>query len=161
MQDKHDQKRKIKKQICDIKFQLKSSLTLILYNILLHQIYLAVKSRVKAITTRHLNKLRSLCNKISTYSKNVNRTSFIKSTVYYTLTEGEYIALAFVPDHHIPARTNKNIIDTEFELYFQRINRYVQASSQKLKKVPQVFTDVFNVYDITASDVMRRNQHHK
>ena len=148
MQDKHDQKRKIKKQICDIKFQLKSSLTLILYNILLHQIYLAVKSRVKAITTRHLNKLRSLCNKISTYSKNVNRTSFIKSTVYYTLTEGEYSALAFVPDHHIPARTNKNIC-------------YVQASSQKLKEVPPVFTDVFNVYDITASDVMRRNQHHK
>ena len=35
MQNKHDQKRKIKKQIGDIKFQLKSSLTLILYNIYL------------------------------------------------------------------------------------------------------------------------------
>ena len=34
MQNKHDQKRKIKKQIRDIKFQLKSSLTLVLYNTL-------------------------------------------------------------------------------------------------------------------------------
>ena len=42
MQNKHDQKRKIKKQIRHIKFQLKSSFTL-------HRINLAVKSRVKAI----------------------------------------------------------------------------------------------------------------
>ena len=119
MEDKHDQKRKIQKQFRDIKFQLKSSSTLILYNTLLDQINIAVKSTVKAITTRHLNKLSSLCNRRSTYSKNVNHTSFIKSTVYNTLTEDEYIALAFGLDHHIPARTNKNIIDTEFELYFQ------------------------------------------
>ena len=56
MQSKRYQKRKIKKQIGDIKFQLKSSLTLILYNTFLHRINVAVKSRVKAITTRHLNK---------------------------------------------------------------------------------------------------------
>ena len=41
----------------------------------------------------------------------------------YTLTEDEYNALAL--DHHIPTRTNKMIIDTEFELYFQSINRHV------------------------------------
>ena len=74
MQNKHNQKKKIKKQIRDIKFQLKSSLTL-------HRINLAVKSRVKAITTRHLNKLTNLRNKRSTYSKNVNHTSFIENTV--------------------------------------------------------------------------------
>ena len=42
----------------------------------------------------------------------------------YTLTEDEYDALAFGLDHHIPTRTNKNLIDTGFELYFQSINRY-------------------------------------
>ena len=60
MQNKQDQKRKIKKQIQDIKFQLKSSLILILYNTLLHGINVAVKSRVKAIMTRHFNKLSNL-----------------------------------------------------------------------------------------------------
>ena len=38
-------------------------------------------------------------------------TSSIKNTVYnmsfYNLTEGEYNALAFGLDHHIPARTSK------------------------------------------------------
>ena len=77
MQNKH-QKRKIKKQIRDIKFQLKSLLTLILYNTLLHQINVAVTSRVNAIMTRNLNKLSNLCNKRSTDSSNSNHTSFIK-----------------------------------------------------------------------------------
>ena len=40
----------------------------------------------------------------------------------YTLTEDEYNALTFGLDHHIPT---KNIIGTEFELYFQIINCYV------------------------------------
>ena len=65
MQNKHDQKRKIKKQIQDFKFQLKSSLTLILYNTLLHRINVAVKSRVKAIMTGHFDKLSNLGNKRS------------------------------------------------------------------------------------------------
>ena len=74
MQNKHDQERKIKKQIRDIKFQLKSSLTLILYNTLSHRINVAVKSTVKAVTTRHLNNLSNLRNKRSTYSSNSNYT---------------------------------------------------------------------------------------
>ena len=40
------------------------------------------------------------------------------------MTEDEHNTLAFVLDYLIPARTNKNIIDPEFELYFQSINRY-------------------------------------
>ena len=42
----------------------------------------------------------------------------------YPLTEDEYNALAFGLAQHIPTRTNNNIIDTEFELYIQSINRY-------------------------------------
>ena len=89
IQKKHDEKGKIKKQIGDIKFHLKSSLTLTLYNSLLHRINIAVKSRFKAITTRHLNKLSNLRNKRSTCSSNSNHISFIKTLFimsYYTLT---------------------------------------------------------------------------
>ena len=53
---------------------------------------------IKALATRHLNKLSNLCNKRSTYSKNVNHASFTKNAVYnmlsYTLSEDEYHALA-------------------------------------------------------------------
>ena len=77
MQNKH-QERKIKKRIRDIKFQLKSSLTFIVYNTLLHRINVAVKSRVKVITTRRLNKLSNLRNKRSAYSSNSHHMLFIK-----------------------------------------------------------------------------------
>ena len=30
-----------------------------------------------------------------------------------------------------------------------------------LKKVPQNFTDVFYIDDVTANDAIQRNQHHK
>ena len=90
---------------------------------MLHRINVAVKSRVKAIATTHLNKLSNLRNKRSTYSKNVNHISFIKNTVYnmssYTLTGDEYNALTFGLDHHIPAKTIKNIMDTELRSTFR------------------------------------------
>ena len=54
--------------------------------------------------------------------------SFIKNTVCsmssYPLTEDEYNSLVFGVDQHILTITKNNIIDTEFELYFQSINRY-------------------------------------
>ena len=89
--------KKVKKQIRDVKFKLKSFLTLISHNSLLHRINVAVNRRVKVILTRYLNKLSNLHKKRS--GKNVNHTSLIKNTVYnmspYSLTENEYNALAF------------------------------------------------------------------
>ena len=84
------------------------------------------KSRVTATTTRYLTSLSNLWNKRSTYSKNINQTSFIKDTVNnmssHTLAEHGYNALAFGLDIHIATRTNKNIIDFEFWLYLRIIN---------------------------------------
>ena len=47
----------------------------------------------------------------------------------YTPAEDEYNPLTFGLDHRIPTRSNKNIIDTEFEFRFQSINRYVNNIS--------------------------------
>ena len=63
----------------------------------------------------------------------------------YTLPEDEYSALAFGQDHHIPTRTNKNIIDIEFELYFQSINRYVNDISDN--KISHLKTKLRNIPD--------------
>ena len=96
-----------------------------------------------------MNKLSNLRSKSSTYSSKSNQLSFIKSTVYnissYTLPEDEYSALAFGQDHHIPTRTNKNIIDIEFELYFQSINRYVNDISDN--KISHLKTKLRNIPD--------------
>ena len=63
----------------------------------------------------------------------------------YTLTEDEYDALAFGLDHHIPTRTNKNLIDTEFELYFQSINRY--ANDIQDNKISHLKAKLRNICD--------------
>ena len=36
-----------------------------------------------------------------------------------------------------------------------------QGCSQNLKEVPQNFTEVFNIDDVAANDVIQRNQHRK
>ena len=36
-----------------------------------------------------------------------------------------------------------------------------QGRSQNLKEVPQNFTEVFDIDDVTANDVIQRNQHYK
>ena len=36
-----------------------------------------------------------------------------------------------------------------------------QGRSQNLREVPQNFTEVFNIGDVTANDVMQRNEHRK
>ena len=88
----------MKKQIL-----VKSSLTLILYSTLLHQINIADKSRAKALMPKHLNKLSNSCNKRSTYCS--NSISFIKSTVNNMSSYTQTVvanAVAFGLDHHIP-----------------------------------------------------------
>ena len=146
-QHKHVQKREIKKQIRDIKFQLKTSLTSILYNTLLHRINVAATIRVKPKATRYLNSSSNLRNNRSIYNSNSNHISYLKNTVCnmlsYPLTEDEYNALAFGLDQHIPTRTNNSIIDTEFELYFQSINRY--ASDIPDNKISHLKTKLRNI----------------
>ena len=39
--------------------------------------------------------------------------------------------------------------------------RLTQGRSQNLKEVPQNFLEVLNIDDVTANDVIQRNQQHK
>ena len=39
--------------------------------------------------------------------------------------------------------------------------RLTQGRSQNLKEVPQNFLEVLNIDDVTANDVIQRNQHHE
>ena len=43
---------------------------------------------------------------------------------------------------------------------YEVINK-AQGRSHNLKEVPQNFSEVLNVGDVTANDVMQRKQHHK
>ena len=60
LQSKHREKRKLRKDIRSINVLLSTSLSVIVYNALLHQINIAVKSRIKVIKLRHGKKLHNL-----------------------------------------------------------------------------------------------------
>ena len=57
LQNKHFEKRKLKKDFREINISLKSSVNIILYNVVIYQINIAIKSKVKPISKRHQKKL--------------------------------------------------------------------------------------------------------
>ena len=126
LQNKHTEKRKLKKKILEETGKLRRKVTVIIYGTILHQINKAIKTKEKAISTRHtkkINKLRQWQQQI--ISAQNHSTTYLKHTVCnmscYELSDEEYTALSFGLDHHIPSKTDANLIYTDFETYYQSI----------------------------------------
>ena len=83
LQNKHREKRKLRKDIRSINMLISTSLSVIVYNALLHQINIAVKSRIKVIKLRHGRKLHNLKLKQETTNYvDERKQSYIKHTVH-------------------------------------------------------------------------------
>ena len=126
LQNKHTEKQKLKRKILEVIGKLRRKVSVIIYSTILHQINKAIKSKEKAISTRHtkkINKLRQRQQQIR--SAQNHTTTYLKHTVCnmssYELSDEEYTALTFGLDHHIPSKTDANLIYTEFETYYQSI----------------------------------------
>ena len=69
------------------------------------------------------NKLRQ--REQQTRSVQNHPTTYFKHTIcnmsFYELSPKEYIALSFGLVHHIPSKTDANLIYSEFETYYQSI----------------------------------------
>ena len=61
LQSEYNLKKKIKKELRSVSITLKSSLSVIFYYCSIHQINIASKSKLKAITKRHLRKHDKFC----------------------------------------------------------------------------------------------------
>ena len=82
LQNKHTEKRKLKKKILEVTGKLRKKVRVIIYSTILHQINKAIKSKEKAISTRHtkkINKLRQLQQQIR--SAQNHTTTYLKHTV--------------------------------------------------------------------------------
>ena len=124
LQNKHREKRKLRKSIRSINVLLSTSLSVIIYNAVLQQINIAVKSRIKAIKLRHGKKLRNLKLKQETTNYvDERKRSYIKHTVHnfssYVLSNEEYTGLSFGLDHHIPTKSKDVATEVEFEQFYQ------------------------------------------
>lgn len=58
------------------------------------------------------------------------------------MAEDEYNDLGFRLDHRILARTNKNVINTEFVLYLQSINRLVNEVPDNLRNMCDIYNRI-------------------
>ena len=98
LQNKHKEKRNLKKQILEISSQLIRCLTNIIYITLLHQINKAIKSQIEAVSACHLKKLEKLRLCKNNVSPSNNSLVYLKYTISnmssYQLTHEEERALS-------------------------------------------------------------------
>lgn len=114
IQSEHLEKKKLEKDLQSICIQLESVSDLLLYHVLLHSVYFAVKSAQKVILKGHEKKL--IKNFIKFYKKPKIPTQSYDSSVakctahifsYYDLSYAETITLSYALETLIPKNLNK------------------------------------------------------
>ena len=74
---------------------------------------------------QEVRKVSSCQNNVSPRNNDLVNKVYLKHTICnmssYQLTHNEGRALSYGLDHHIPSKTNPNLIYTEFKSYFQSI----------------------------------------
>ena len=93
--DKHHEIRKLRKQIRYMTIELKSSLSLVLFHTVIHQVGIAVKSKIKCIKSCHEKKPEKFHQRQLRLYRNDSRY-YIKNTVHnfssYILSSKEELA---------------------------------------------------------------------
>ena len=90
----------------------------------IHQVNIAIKSKVKYIWRRHQKKLINFRNRQTTeekFSENKNMKHNVHNFFSYQLSEEEYKVLSYGLDYHVSSKTKNNVINTEFEKFYQII----------------------------------------
>ena len=64
------------------------------------------------------------------------------------------LEITFLPNKYF-------FLQMTYQLLSQKGGRGSQGRSQNIKEVPQNFTEVFSIDNVTANDVIQRNQHRK
>ena len=99
LQSKHPKKKKLKNELTILNNQLKTSLNIILYNILIHQANIAIKSGFKSIRLPHNKKLIKFRKRQQKYSKSTTQTELVRNIVhnfpFYALSHEELNALSY------------------------------------------------------------------
>ena len=150
LQSKHREKKKLKNLqltiVAILNNQLKSSLNILLYNTLIHQVNIAIKSRFKSIRLRHNKKLIKFRKSQQKCNKSTTQTELVRNIVYnfssYALSHQELNVLSYGLDHHIPTKANRNAVSAEFEHFFQNLLKDI--SNIPKSKLAQIKTKLRN-----------------
>ena len=118
--------RKLRKQIRDAIMELKSSLSLVLLHAVIHQVGIAVKSKIKCIKSRHEKKLDKFRQRQLKLYRN-NSRYYIKNITHnfssYVLSSNEELALVDGLEQQNTGKLNKHTIKIEFEVFIKVYQR--------------------------------------
>ena len=123
----HQQEQKLKIDIKRLSIQVKSSLHIMIYSVLLHKVNLAVESKSKVLRIRDNKKPLTFKKqqKETTNSSDFIQKEAIHNFLSYNLCKKEHM-LSYSLDHHIPRNVTRNEIKSNaFELFYQNIVRNV------------------------------------
>ena len=119
----YHERKLLRKQIKSLSIQLKMSLSLMVYSVLLNRINIAIKSRVKVIKLQHNKKICNLRKRYGT--DKLSETKPPKNVIHnfssYHPTEEEIQALSHGLDQHIPSNPDIYKINTDFEYFDQNV----------------------------------------
>ena len=140
IQSKHHEKKKLKKELRILNNQLKTSLNIMLYNTLMDQVNIAIKSPFKSIRLRHNKRLIKFRKSQQKYNKSTTQTELVRNIVHnflsYALSQKELNALSFGLDHHIPTKSNRNAVPAEFKHFSQNLLKDISnIPESKLAKI--------------------------
>ena len=124
IQNKHREKKSLKKEIRQKCILLKSTLGIVVFNALIHHLNNVMKRKHTAILLHHhkkLEKFRFRQNKHTSDNRNNFQSCIVHKFSSYSLSQAEINALYFGLDQHIPTNINRNSIQTEFESFYQRL----------------------------------------
>ena len=119
----YHENKQFKKEIKLMSIQLKRSLSMIIYSVLLNKINIAITSRMKVIKLHHNKKICNLRMKhgIDKLLYNKIPKNIIHNFSTYDLTKDEIQALSYGLDQHVPSNPERYKINTDFEYFYQNI----------------------------------------
>ena len=126
LQNKHELKRKIKDEICQLENTISRHINFITFEAVKHKIYVMIKSRQKAVQKRHDKKLchlRSQKREKEPDSTKIYLKNTVRNLSSYSLTDIEEKALSYGLDQQVPIKPNQKALETEFELFYQNLLR--------------------------------------
>ena len=125
--------RKLRKQIRDAIMELKSSLSLVLLHAVIHQVGIAVKSKIKCIKSRHEKKLDKFRQRQLKLYRN-NSRYYIKNITHnfssYVLSSNEELALVDGLEQQIPV----NWIRIQSKLNSKFLSKFIKEGTTYSRK---------------------------
>ena len=122
--------RKIQKDVRSLAISQKSTFGVILFNMVTHQLEVAIQSHLLSIKKRHIKNINYLRNNKRNYNTVADTPQLIRNTIHnfssYILSRDEELALMYGMDQNIPSHLRSNVIKTEFELFCQGLLKNIE-----------------------------------